>query len=83
MCKTSLEELLSGATNVYRTKIYIVKQCMGMEYHEELDNAFCSQDTFIKRNKARDKEYEKLFVDKQNINGRRIHSTMYSRVYID
>ena len=53
MFKTSLEELLSGATNVYRTKKYIVKQCMGMEYHEELDNAFCSQDTFIKRNKAR------------------------------
>ena len=38
-----------------------------------------SQDTFIKRNKIRDKEYEKIFSFKQNINGRRIHSTMYSR----
>ena len=83
MCKMSLEDLLSGSTNVYRTKKYIVKQCMGMEYHDELDNCFCSQDTFIKRNKARDKEYEKIFSFKQNINGRRIHSTMYSRTYID
>ena len=83
MCKIKLEDILYGATNVYRTKKYIVKQCMGMEYHEELDNCFCSQDTFIKRNKALDKEYERLFSYKQNIDGRRIHSTMYSRTYIE
>lgn len=83
MCNMRLEDLLDGFTNVYRTRRYIVKQCMGMEYHDELDNCFCSQDTFIKRNKARDREYERLFAEKKNINGKRIHSTMYSRTYID
>jgi hypothetical protein len=79
----SLEKLLYGATNIYRTKNYIVKQCMGIEYHNELENTLCSQDTYYKRTKARDKEYEKIFADKQNVNGKRIHSSMYSRTYID
>lgn len=79
----NLDKMLEGATNIYRTKKYIVKQCMGMEYHDELYNVFCSQDTFIKRNKTRDKEYEKLFNIKQDLNGRRIHSSMYSRRYLN
>ena len=54
-----------------------------MEYHDELYNVFCSQDTFIRRNKARDKEYEKLFDGKQDIDGRRIYSSMYLRKYIE
>lgn len=83
MCNTSLSTLLEGATNVYRTKKYIVKQCMGIEYHDQLDNAFCSQDTYYLRTKARDKEYEKIYFNKQNINGRRLHSTMFSRKYFD
>ena len=76
-------EMFENATNVYRTKNYIVKQCMKMEFNKELENCFCSHDTFILRTRTRAKEYEKIFADKQNIDGRRIHSTMYSRAYID
>ena len=83
MCESKLEIILEGASNVYRTEKFIVKQCLDMEYHDELDNAFCSQDTYVRRTKLRDREYERLFPNKNNPNGRRIHSTMYSRVYIE
>ena len=79
MSKNKPEDVLKQYAN------YINEQNYEEMYNLITDNSKTrfSKDTFIKRNKARDKEYEKLFVDKQNINGRRIHSTMYSRVYID
>lgn len=76
-------EFLENATNVYRTKHYIVKQCICIETHNELNNIIMSQDTFYKRTKKRDKIYEEVFADKQNINGKRLPSVMHSRTYVD
>jgi len=76
-------EFIENATNVYRTKKYIVVQIIDIEYHQSLNNNIYSQDTYYRRTKKRDKYYEKTFVDKININGKRLHSTSYSRKYID
>ena len=76
-------DFLEDATNIYRTKNYIVKQCIDIQTHYELNNVIASQDTFYRRTKARDKTYEKCFIDKQNINGKRLKTSMSSRTYVD
>ena len=81
MCK--LKEMLDGATNVYRTKDFIVKQCINIKYNKEENNALVSNDTYIARNKTRDKEYQEIFKDRKNLNGRRLKSSMFARIYID
>lgn len=80
MCNIDFYE---NATNVYRTKHYIVRQIMTYENHSRLDNIVISQDTFYKRTKLRDKQYEKLFADKVNLNGRRMKTASYSREYVN
>ena len=76
-------KLLQDSTNVYRTKHYIIKQLVGIRTDAEIDNAIFSQDTFIRRTKARDREYENIFKDRLHIDGKRLPSTMCSRKYID
>ena len=36
-----------------------------------------------KKRKARDKEYDKVFASKVNINGKRMKTASYTRMYID
>ncbi len=74
---------LAGGTNVYRTKNYIVKQEMGIEYHGEQNNAVVSHDTFIRRTVKRDREYERAYGGRKYVNGKRLPSSMYTRVYVD
>ena len=76
-------EMLEIATNVYRTKNYIVCQIAGMKRDRELDNACISQDAYFARTAARDSLYEDVFEDRINIDGRRLPTNMYSRKYID
>lgn len=78
-----MEEIMRNATNVYRTKHYIVKQILSYEEHNELDNILISQDTFYKRTKSRDKEYKKIFANKMNIDGKRIKTASFTRKYED
>ena len=49
-------EFLKDATNVYRTKNYIVRQVIGLEYDSVEGANLCSYDTFYLRTKARDAE---------------------------
>lgn len=79
----SLYKLLNDATNVYRTKHFIIKQVVVIDCHDEIDSGIFSQDTFIKRNKSRDKEYEKLYEQRMNINGKRMPTNMCARRYVD
>lgn len=79
----SLYNLLSNATNVYRTKYYIIKQVIVIDCNEKIDSGIFSQDTFIRRTKSRDKEYEKIYNQRLNINGKRMPTNMCSRRYID
>ncbi|UKI51948.1 MAG: hypothetical protein L6V79_07310 [Clostridium sp.] len=44
---------------------------------------FLSHDTFYRRTKKRDREYELIFAERKHIDGKRIHSTMYGRTYVD
>lgn len=78
-----LDNELKSATNVYRTKFYIVKQVMGVKINQNENNSVFSYDTYYRRTRSLDKEYEKLFKDRNNINGKRLPSTMYARIYVD
>ena len=78
MYKNFMEETI----NVYRTKHHIVVQKIGLKFDAEDDNILYSFDIFYQRNKNRDKEYESIFGNKTNINGKRIKTAMYSRRYV-
>ena len=78
MYKNFMEETI----NVYRTKHHIVVQKIGFKFDCEDDNFLYSFDTFYERNKYRDREYENIFENKININGKRIKTAMYSRRYV-
>ena len=80
--KNRVPDYLKGATNVYRTKQYIVKQILGIQYSQEENNVVFSRDTYYRRTPERDKEYEILFCLRRNVNGKRLPSTMYARIYI-
>ena len=76
-------EFLENATNVYRTKLYIVKQCIGIQYNVAENNVVFSHDTYYRRTKSRDKEYELAFKDRKNVDGKRLPTTMYARTFVD
>lgn len=78
-----IPEFLDGATNVYRTKEYIVKQIISIRYDAEENNAVISQDTYYRRTEKHDAEYEIAFCMHKHIDGKRLPTTMYARTYID
>lgn len=73
---------IEEAINVYRTNKHIVVQKIGLKFDTEDDNILYSFDIFYQRNKNRDKEYENIFGNKTNIDGKRIKTAMYSRRYV-
>lgn len=68
-------DFIKGATNVYRTKKYIVKQRIDVEVDTEDDNVLISY--------QQDKEYEYGMSEKQNIDGKRMRTSMYARRYVE
>ncbi len=76
-------DFMENADNVYRTRDYIVRQIIGVNFDAEMDNNIFSQDTFFARTPTRDKQYEEIFAKRFNINGRRLASSMYSRKYVE
>ena len=78
-----IKEIFENATNVYRTRKYIVKQIISYEVHNEFNNILYSQDTFYKRTYLRDKYYESKYKNKIDINGKRLKTACSSRKYID
>lgn len=72
-----------GAANVYRTKNYIVAQTLTYKQSEVFDNVMLSHDTYFKRTRKRDEQYFFYFFDKDNLDGKRISSTSYTRKYVD
>lgn len=75
-------EFLKDATNVYRTKNYIVKQLIGLEYDSVEGANLCSYDTFYLRTKARDAEYENFFKARRFVNGKRLTTGLATRKYV-
>ncbi len=76
-------DFMIDAMNVYRTRDFIVKQVIGIKYSDVENIAVISNDTFYRRTKKRDREYERIFWERKQINGKRIPSTMYARTYVD
>ena len=79
----NIPDFLKDATNVYRTKNYIVKQDLYMDINIDGQEYLYSKDTFYIRNKKLDKLYEKFFSSRANIDGKRIKCTSHSRNYIE
>lgn len=78
-----IPEFLVGATNVYRTREYIVKQCVALSYDELYGSYLFSRDTYYRCTPKRDRQFEDAFADRLNVNGKRIPTSMYARRYID
>lgn len=76
-------DFMVDAMNVYRTRDFIVKQVIGIKYSDVENIVVISNDTFYRRTKKRDHEYERIFSERKQINGKRIPSTMYARTYVD
>ena len=76
-------DFMVNASNVYRTKDFIVKQ----EIHIGTDgydtNQVVSVDTYYKRTQEREIAYKALFKDRKRINGKRLPSTMFTRTYVE
>lgn len=78
----SIPDFCEEAVNVYRTKKYIVKQDISVEMTDSGDTIIFSNDVFYERTKIRDKQYEHIFAERKNMNGKRLPSTSYTRRYI-
>lgn len=77
------KEKVLKADNVYRTKEHIVVQKITyVPNGSETGPIFLSNDIFFSRNELADAYYEKVFRDRTHINGKRIKTAMYTRVYL-
>lgn len=76
-------DFLVNATNVYRTNGYIVRQELLLHDDEEQGTHLFSRDTYFLCTPKRVREYEEVFADRHDLNGRRIKATMYVRKYVD
>ena len=67
------------ATNIYRTAEFIVKQ--HLSYITDIDGRtrIMSEDTYYYRTEERDDVYDELFLTE----GKRLHSSMHVRTYIE
>lgn len=80
---SKIPEFVEDATNVYRTSKYIVKQVFGLRLDDRLGSQAMSFDTYFVRTRERDLLYEMFYADRMDIDGKRIHTAMYTRTYID
>lgn len=80
-CCLNLDDVdfLKNATNVYRTEEFIVSQHICFSSDSLGTTRILSEDTYYRRTKLRDMFFEKLF----DGNGKRIHSAMHVRTYIE
>ena len=74
-------EFLKGASNVYRTRHFIVRQRLGLLYNDEESNQLISRDTYYSRTPERDAEYEIRFHKRIKIDGKRIPTNVTVREY--
>lgn len=81
--QNKIPEFIKNANNVYRTRCFIIKQVIGIQYDGEQNNVVYSHDSYYRRTPERDKEYEIIFCRRNEPDGRRLPSTMYARRYID
>ena len=78
----TIPDYFKDATNVYRTRLYIVKQRITLRI-DEYGSYLFSHDTYYRCTPERDRQYEAVFAKRIRVNGKRIHTDMYARTYID
>lgn len=76
-------DFLENAHNIYRTSGFIVKQYLSTEITENGNIIMLSEDTYYARTDKRDAEFESIFGFRDNVDGKRIRSTMFTRVYVE
>ena len=76
-------KFLMGADNVYMTDEFIVKQELHIMRSHCGDSYSLSIDTYYKRTASRDNAYYAAFKHRVHLRGKRIHSHVYTRKYID
>ena len=77
----TIPEFVKDATNVYRTKMYVVRQIIILEYDEKEGVNFCSYDTYFRRTAERDADYEKIFKVRRRLNGKRLPAGLRTHDY--
>ena len=82
MKMSSVPEFLIGATNVYRTRYYIVRQRISLRDGES-GSYLVSHDTYFRCTPKLDQEYDNVFSDREDLDGKRIHTAMHTRNYVD
>ena len=78
-----LVDELQLASNAYRTRYYIVTQRILFRQTEADGSMIMSVEVFYKRTKERDTIYEKVFENRVKVDGKRLHTTMYTRSYVE
>lgn len=73
---------LALTNNAYRTKKYIVTQRIIFRQNEVDGSMVISIEVFYERTKDRDAIYEKVFKKRINVEGKRLHCTMFTRSYV-
>ena len=76
-----IPEFMINADNVYRTNEFIVRQSIIVQADKIENTAIISYDTYYRRTRVRDFEYEVIFAERQDIEGKRLPSNMYVRRY--
>lgn len=78
-----IPDFIKFADNVYRTKDFIVKQQLAIISEDGYEvPVLLSMDTYYKRNKYLDYQYDIMYDDRKNPEGKRLPSTTYTRRYI-
>lgn len=77
-------DFMNDATNLYRTKEYIVRQKLSITESTVKMPLVISVDTYFKRTKERDAQYEFLLISRKDlIDGKRVKASAYTRFYVD
>ena len=75
-------DFLVPADNYYRTRDFIVAQSVRVMSSSESGTFTISTDTYFARTAFRDREYELIFGQRRNIDGKRLPTSTYTRRYI-
>ena len=79
--EAAVPDFMERASNVYRTKEFIVKQEISLA-HQRLESAkLISSDTYYARTPERDALYERIFRNNKNLEGKRVSTMAYFRSY--
>lgn len=82
--KVNSVDFMNDATNLYRTKDFIVRQKISITESTVKMPIVISVDTYFKRTKERDEQYEFLLISRKDlINGKRVKASAYTRFYKD